>query len=206
MMYLETDRKRALTLLKIAVGYTSVEALASIMVALGSSLISLLGFGLDSLIEVIAALLVLQHFTIEMRDGKINEDREKKVLRVIALTFFALAAYLVIQGIRALLYNSVPEQNGLGLIVTGVSAAVMFWLSRRMKSSGARMRSRLLIANAAESKLCGILALTTLIGLATFRLFGWTWIDPFTGMIVALFALNEGREAWEGELFCDEVE
>jgi divalent metal cation (Fe/Co/Zn/Cd) transporter len=76
----------------------------------------------------------------------------------------------------------------------------MPWLARRKRQAGERMRSRLVIADAAETKLCAWLSVSTFAGLAGYALAGWTWIDPAAGFVIAAFALHEGKEAWEGEL------
>lgn len=92
----------------------------------------------------------------------------------------------------------------VGIALTGLSIVIMPWLARAKRKAGLEMNSRLVVADAAETKLCAWLSVSTFVGLLTFAVFGWTWIDPVAGFVIAAFAIMEGKEAWEGDLVCDD--
>jgi divalent metal cation (Fe/Co/Zn/Cd) transporter len=92
----------------------------------------------------------------------------------------------------------------VGIALTGVSIIVMPWLARAKRRVGEEMQSRLVVADATETKLCAWLSVSTFAGLLGYAIAGWTWLDPVAGFVIAAFAMQEGREAWEGELVCEE--
>lgn len=176
----------------------------SILAGASAGLVSLLGFGLDSVIEVFTAILVLRHISAELNSQAISESAERRSLKLIAMTFFALAGFLVIESVHNLLAHAKPEMSLLGLGATAFSALFMPWLAKRKAHIGRILGSKLLIADAAETKLCGWLALSTFLGVLAFHFFHFNWLDSLTSLIIAGFAINEGREAWEGELVCED--
>lgn len=115
-----------------------------------------------------------------------------------------LAAYVTVEGVRDLLAGAAPEASLVGIAVTGASIVVMPWLATRKRAAGRRMRSRLVVADAAETMLCAWLSVSTFAGLLAYALVGWTWLDLAAGLVIAAFAVKAGREAWEGELVCDD--
>ena len=125
-------------------------------------------------------------------------------MKFIALTFFGLAIYVIVEGVRNLLSENAPHSSPLGLILLAASIVVMPWLARAKRLTGEALGSRLLIADAAETRLCAWLSVSTFAGLGAFGLLGWTWIDSVAGFVIAGFAVMEGREAWEGEVVCDD--
>ncbi len=148
--------------------------------------------------------MVLTRLTAELRGGHADEAKERRALKFIALTFFALAAYVIVEGIRDLFTGEKPETSLVGIILTGASIIIMPWLAHAKRKAGLAMNSRLVIADAAETKLCAWLSVSTFAGLLAYALLGWTWLDPVAGFVIAGFAIMEGREAWEGELVCDD--
>jgi divalent metal cation (Fe/Co/Zn/Cd) transporter len=132
-----------------------------------------------------------------------REVKERRALRFIAITFFVLAAYVTFEGVRDLLSDARPHVSAVGIALTGVSMVVMPWLAWGKRRAGEQMNSRLVIADATETKLCAWLSVSTFAGLVGYALVGWTWIDPVAGFVIAAFAVIEGKEAWEGELTCD---
>ncbi|GAB7035537.1 cation transporter [Streptomyces sp. NPDC021749] len=92
----------------------------------------------------------------------------------------------------------------MGIALTGLSIVIMPWLARVKRKAGREMNSRLVVADAAETRLCAWLSVSTFAGLLAFALFGWTWLDPVAGFVIAAFAVMKGKEAWEGELVCDD--
>lgn len=196
--------QRAVRWEQLTIGYNVVEGIIAITAGLIAGSVALVGFGFDSWIEVAAATVVLMRLRSEIRGDQFNPDKERRALRFIAVTFFVLAAYVVFEGVRDLLENARPNTSMVGIVLTGVSIVIMPWLAALKRRAGEEMNSRLVIADAAETKLCAWLSVSTFAGLLAFAIVGWTWIDPVAGFIIAAFAIKEGREAWEGELVCDD--
>lgn len=200
---LPTTAHRAVRLEQATITYNVIEGVVAMAAGLSAGLVSLVGFGFDSGIEFAAAAIVLQRLNAEIRGDAVNEAKERRALRFIALTFFALAAYVTFEGVRRLVGGETPDTSTIGIIITGLSLIVMPMLARAKRLVGEQLGSQLVIADAAETRLCAWLSLSTFAGLAAFSFFGWTWIDSLAGFVIAGFAIKEGREAWEGELVCD---
>ncbi len=195
---------RAVGYARFTIGYNVVEGVIAIAAGASASAISLIGFGVDSGIEVAAAAVVLTRLLAEIRGGEPDPVKERRALKFIAITFFALAAYVVVEGVRDLIGGEAPDTSVVGIALTGVSIVVMPALAHLKRKAGREMNSRLVIADAAETKLCAWLSVSTFAGLLAYAAFGWTWIDAVAGFVIAAFAVMEGREAWEGELVCDD--
>lgn len=196
--------QRALRLEQFTIAYNIVEGVIAVGCGLLAGSVALVGFGFDSWIEVAAATVVLHRLVAEVHRGEVDEKKERRALRFVAVTFFGLAAYVVVDGIRDLLADAQPDISPIGIALTGVSIVVMPALARAKRRAGEAMHSRLVIADAAETGLCAWLSVSTFAGLAAHALFGWGWLDPVAGFAIAAFAIKEGREAWEGELVCDD--
>lgn len=195
-----TEARRAIRLEQLTIGYNVVEGIVAVAAGALAGLVSLVGFGIDSGIEVAAASVVLHRLNAEILGGEVDEAKERQALRFIAVTFFALAAYVTVEGFMRLAGDETPDSSTVGVVLVGVSVVVMPWLARAKRRAGERLGSRLVIADAAETRLCAWLSVSTFIGLGAFHLFGWTWLDPLAGFVIAGFAVMEGREAWEGEI------
>jgi hypothetical protein len=198
--------RRAVRLEQATIAYNVVEGVIALASGLAAGLVSLVGFGLDSGIEVAAAAVVLHRLSAELRGGQVDEAAERRALRFIALTFFALAAYVTVEGAIHLVRAETPDTSPVGVGLLAASVVIMPWLSRVKRRTGEALGSRLVIADAAETRLCAWLSASTFVGLVAFTLFGWTWLDALAGFVIAGFAVMEGREAWEGELVCDDHE
>jgi divalent metal cation (Fe/Co/Zn/Cd) transporter len=192
--------RRALRLAQVTIVYNVLEGVLSIAAGIAAGLVSVIGFGLDSGIESAVAVLVALRLMARLRDGHADERREKLTLRFVAITFFALAAYMVIDGVRSLMVGDTPTTSMLGIIVLSASVIVMPILSAMKKRVGTQLGDKLILADAAETRICVLLSVSTLIALVVFAVTGAAWVDPVAGFVIALFAINEGREAWEGEL------
>lgn len=205
----EVDRltRRGRRLAQITVAYNVVEGLVAIAAGASAGLVSLLGFGLDSGIESVTAVLVAIRLAARLRDAEPDETSERRTLRVVALLFFALAAYVVAEGARALLTHETPTSSPVGLVVLCASVIAMPLLARAKTRVGVALGGdRLILADAAETRLCLLLSVSTLLGLGLFAITGATWLDPAAGLVVAVLAIREGLEAWEGELIEDDDE
>ncbi len=107
--------------------------------------------------------------------------KQRRALRFIAITFFALAAYVTVEGIRDLATDSRPNTSIIGIVLTAASIVIMPWLARAKRKAGQALNSRLVLADAAETKLCAWLSVSTFAGLVSYAALGWTWIDPVAG-------------------------
>lgn len=200
----EALTRKGLRLAKFTVGYNIVEGLASVAAGVAAGLVSLIGFGLDSGIESIAAVLVGMRLAARLRHGTIDEAKERRTLKLVAVTFFLLAGYVTIEGVRGLVQQETPDTSTIGVIVLVASLIVMPLLAAAKVRVGRRLGDRLILADAAETRICVLLSVSTLAGLLLFQLTGAVWLDPVAGFVIAAFAIHEGREAWEGELVQDD--
>ncbi len=196
--------RRAVRYAWFTIGYNLLEGVIAVAAGLTASAVSLVGFGIDSGIEVAAAGVVLTRLTAEIRGGHPDPIKERRALRFIALTFFALAVYVTVEGIRDLVVGEAPDTSIVGIALTGASIVIMPLLARAKRKAGQQMNSRLVVADSTETKLCAWLSVSTFAGLVAYALVGWTWLDPVAGFIIAAFAVWEGKEAWEGELACND--
>lgn len=195
--------RRARRLEATTVAWNTLEAGVAVISGLIAGSVALTGFGLDSGIEVLSALIVLSR----LRPGtEPNEERERRALRAIAVTFFALAVYLTADGVHNLAVANRPDTSAAGIAITAAALIVMPLLSRAKQNVGRRIDGpfgALVQADAAETRLCALLAVATLVGLVAYAAAGWWWADPIAAFVVVYFALREGIEAWHGDLCCD---
>ncbi|MCK6210228.1 cation transporter [Georgenia sp. EYE_87] len=202
----ETERltRRGLHLARFTVAYNLVEGAVAITAGLLAGLVSVVGFGVDSAIESISAVLVAMRLSARLRHGEADERRERRALRLVAATFFLLAAYVTFEGVRSLVARETPDRSPVAIGLLVASVVVMPLLAAAKRRVGLRLRDNLILADAAETKICVLLSVSTLLGLVLFQLTGAAWIDPVAGFVIAAFAVHEGREAWEGELVEDD--
>jgi divalent metal cation (Fe/Co/Zn/Cd) transporter len=189
--------RRVRWLVAATIAYNVVEAVVAITAGTIASSTALIGFGLDSIIEVSSAAAVAWQFS-----GDDPERREKAALRVIAVSFFALAAYVGVESVRALLSGAEAEHSTIGIVLAAVSLAVMPGLSWVQRHTGRELGSRSAVADSKQTLLCTYLSGILLVGLAVNSLFGWTWADPVAALVIAAVAVKEGREAWRGDACC----
>ena len=199
--------KRGLRLAQFTVTYNLAEGAIAITAGVLAGLVSLIGFGLDSGIESAAAVLVGLRLAARLRHGEADPAKERRTLKAVAVTFFVLAAYVVVEGIRSLVGGETPDPSIVGLILLAASVVIMPLLARAKRKVAQQLGGdQLILADAAETQICVLLSISTLVSLGLYTLVGWSWLDPVAGFIIALFAIHEGREAWEGELAGDEDE
>jgi len=196
--------RQAVRLEQFSIGWMLVEAGVAVTAGIIAGSLALTSFGFDSVIELVSAVLVLRRLRAELADGQPDESAERRVLRIIAVTFYALAAYVVIGSVIDLATSAHPEHSPAGIGLTISSLLIMPLLGWRKRRVGALLGNPLVQADAAETILCATLAATTLLGLVLFAAFGWWQADPIAALAVAYFAVREGREAWHGELICDD--
>jgi divalent metal cation (Fe/Co/Zn/Cd) transporter len=198
---IERLTRRGLRLAQVTVVYNVAEGAVAIAAGVAAGLVSLVGFGLDSGIESIAAVLVGLRLAARLRSGEPDVRRERRTLRLVAVTFFLLAAYVIIEGVRDLAAGEAPDSSPVGLGLLALSIVVMPLLAQAKRVVATRLGGDpLILADAAETRICVLLSIATLAGLGLFALTGAAWLDPVAGFVIAIFAIHEGREAWEGEL------
>jgi divalent metal cation (Fe/Co/Zn/Cd) transporter len=193
--------RRGLGLAWFTIGYNVAEGAVAVTAGALAGLVSLVGFGIDSGIESISAVLVAMRLLARLRHGTVDEAREHRALRLVAVTFFLLAGYVLVEGIRSLLVGEVPDTSVVGIVVLVASLVVMPMLAAAKRRVGVALGGDpLILADAAETRLCVLLSVSTLAGLVLFQLTGAAWLDPIAGFVIAVFAVHEGIEAWRGEL------
>lgn len=189
--------RRIRLLAAVTIAYNVLEAAVALTEGARVSSSALIAFGLDSVIEVSAAVAVAWQFA-----KADHEAREKTALRIIALSFFALAAYVGVESVRALLGYDEPRPSLIGIALAAVSLVVMPLLSWAEQRAGRELGSLSAVAYSKQAGLCASLSAVLLVGLLLNSLFGWTWADPIASLVIAAVAVREGREAWRGENYC----
>lgn len=189
--------RRIRCLVAATISYNVIEAVVALSEGTRVSSAALVGFGLDSVIEVSSAAAVAWQFA-----GADPEAREKTALRVIAFSFFALAAYVTIDAIRALLGFGEAQHSTIGIVLAVASLIVMPVLSYTQRRAGRELGSRSAVADSKQTLLCTYLSAVLLIGLLVNSILGWSWADPIAALVIAGIAVKEGVNAWRGDACC----
>jgi divalent metal cation (Fe/Co/Zn/Cd) transporter len=167
-------------------------------IAAGS--IALIGFGADSLIEVFSGGVIGWLFT-GSRIG--SEAAERRAQKLIAISFFILAAYVGVESVRTLLGGDHPSRSWVGIGLAAVTAPTMPLLARAKRRVGRQLGSAATVKEGQQNQVCAYLSIALLIGLGANALLGWWWADPAAALVIAGVAAYEGRESWRGEGCCD---
>ncbi len=163
-------------------------------VAAGS--VALIGFGADSLIEVFSGLVIAWLFTA----GRgASEAAERRAQQLIAISYFVLTAYIVVESLRDLIGGHHPQPSWVGIALGAVTALTMPILARAKRGVGAQLGSAATSAEAEQNQICAYLSIALLAGLLANAIFGWWWADPGAALVIAALAAHEGREAWRGD-------
>jgi divalent metal cation (Fe/Co/Zn/Cd) transporter len=170
-------------------GWNIVGVFVLAFAAVQARSVALAGFGLDSLIEIGASTVVLW----ELADA--NQERQRRAMRLIGFAFVGLAVYLGIQSTVVLIVGFHPHHSPLGIVWTGVTAAVMFGLAFGKARTGAALNNPVLRAEGRITMIDGILATAVLIGLILNAVAGWWWADPLAGYVLLYYAVREARES-----------
>ena len=187
-------QRRIRLIVGATIAYNVVEAVVAITAGSIASSTALIAFGLDSVIEVLSAAAVAWQFT--RRDP---ERWEKGTLRVIAVAFFALAAYVTVSSVFALAGQEQVRHSTLGIVLTALSVVIMPFLSFAERRVGRELGSATAVADSKQTLICTSLSAAVLVGLVLNSLFGWWWADAVAGLVIAGFAVREGIEAWRGD-------
>ena len=189
--------RRAQLLAAASVTYNVIEAVVAIIAGLVAGSVALVGFGLDSIVEVSSGLIILWQFR-----HPFPESRERLALRLLAVSFFGLAGYVSFESFRALVGGERPDASPVGIGLAIASLVVMPLLSRAQRRTGRALGSNAVVADGTQTLLCTYLSAVLLVGLVLNATLGWYWADPIAGLIIAGVAVREGVEAWRGEGCC----
>jgi divalent metal cation (Fe/Co/Zn/Cd) transporter len=194
-------RRRGLILAWLTIGWNVIEAMVAIGAGAAAGSIALIGFGLDSVVEVASSMVIVWQFGAEARHGA-DEARERLALRLISISFFVLAGYVIVQAGWDLWAAHEASTSVVGIVLAGASLVVMPVLAFAKRKTGRLMGSPTLVADAAETQLCTYLSAVLLAGLVLDATLGWWWADPVAALLIAGLAVREGREAWRGDHCC----
>lgn len=189
--------RRAQLLAAASVSYNLVEACIAIAAGVVAGSVALVGFGLDSVVEVSSGLVILWQFR-----HRLPQSRERQALRLMALSFFALAAYVSVDSVRALLGGSEPDASPVGIGLAIASLMVMPFLSWAQRRTGRALHSSAVVADSTQTLLCTYMSAALLIGLVLNAALGWAWADPAAGLVIAGLAVKEGLNAARGKGCC----
>lgn len=189
--------RRIRWLVGATISYNVIEAVVALSEGTRVSSAALVGFGLDSVIEVSSAAAVAWQFA-----GADPEAREKVALRIIAFSFFALAGYVTVDAIRGLLGFGEARHSPIGIGLAAVSLVVMPALSYAQRRAGRELGSRSAVADSKQTLLCTYLSAVLLVGLVVNSVLGWAWADPIAALVIGGVAVKEGVDAWRGDACC----
>ncbi|MEO3756034.1 cation transporter [Streptomyces sp. B6B3] len=196
----EALARRVRWLVAATITYNVIEAVVAITAGTLASSTALIGFGLDSVVEVSSALAVAWQFSAT--DPAARQAREARALRVIAVSFFALAAYVTVDAVRALVGGHEPDSSPPGIVLAALSLVIMPFLSAAQRGAGRELGSASAVADSKQTLLCTYLSAVLLVGLVANALLGWGWADPLAALVIAALAIREGRNAWRGDACC----
>jgi divalent metal cation (Fe/Co/Zn/Cd) transporter len=196
--------RRGIALEGVTVGYNALKGIVAIVAGLVAGSVALIGFGIDSVIEVTSGVLLWWRLRAELGSAHLGPTAERRAARGAGLLLLALGAYIVTDSARILLTGTRPESSGIGIAVTALSLIVMPLLARAKLSVARKLGSRALRADAHETIVCAWLSATTLVGLGLNALLGWWWADPVAALVMLPLIVREGLEAWRAESCTDD--
>lgn len=190
-------QRRIRIVVGITITWNVIEASVALTAGKIASSAALIGFGLDSIVEVLSAAAVAWQFA-----SPFPEKRERIALRVIAVSFFALAAYVTVEALLSLFGLREPEHSTVGIVLAALSLAVMPFLSWFERRTGRELGSASAVADSNQTLICSYLSAALLVGLVLNSWLGWAWADSVAALVIAGFAVREGIEAWRGDACC----
>lgn len=177
--------------------YNVIEAVVALWAGGVADSSALIGFGLDSVIEVASAVALSWQFS-----AKDPERREHLTLRIIAISFFALAAFITVDAVRSLAGGGEAQHSTPGIVIAALSLAIMPVLSWAQRRAGRELGSRTAVADSKQTLLCTYLSAVLLVGLVLNSTLGWWWADAAAAIVIAGIAVREGFNAWRGDACC----
>ena len=184
------DARTGRTLQRLTIVWNVIEVGVTIGLGVAAASLALVAFGLDSLVEVFASVVVLWHMAADAPNG----ERDDTARRLVGVAFAVLAAYLLVAGVRALWIGAEPESSPLGIAYLAATAVVMFGLAAGKRRVGRRLASAPFLAEARMTFLDGCLATAILVALALNTAFGWSWADAVAALVVSAAAAREAVE------------
>jgi divalent metal cation (Fe/Co/Zn/Cd) transporter len=191
--------RRARLLSWASLAYMALEGLVAVVAGIVAGSIALIGFGIDSAIEGFASVVIVWRFT---GSRTLSETAERRAQKLVAIQFFILAPYVSIEAVRALVNGSHPEESVVGIALAASSLVVMPLLGRAKQRIGSRIGSSATASEGKQNLLCAYLAGALLVGLLGNALFSAWWLDPVVALLIAVVAVQEGRESWRGDAWC----
>jgi divalent metal cation (Fe/Co/Zn/Cd) transporter len=195
----ERAARMAVALSWASLFYMAIEGGVGVWQGAAAGSIALVGWGLASFIEGIASAVIVWRFT---GDRRLSDTAEGRAQRLVAIQFFVLAPYVLVESTRTLIEGGHADVTVIGMALTGTSVVLMPLLGRAKHRLADRLGSGATAGEGTQNVLCGLQAAAVLLGLAANAAFGAWWLDPLAGLFIAYVALKEGREAWRGEQ-CD---
>jgi divalent metal cation (Fe/Co/Zn/Cd) transporter len=196
---------RALGLEYLTVGWNIAEGVIAVSAAVLAGSVALLGFGLDSFVESASGLVMIWRLLAERRagsDGARIEAIEHRARRLVALSLFLLAAFVMFDAADTLRAQEHPAFSLVGVILTSVSLVVMLWLARAKRRVARALGSQAMEADAFQTTACWWLSLAALTGITLNGALGWWWADPAAALVIAALIAKEARDAWQGRDCC----
>ena len=184
------------------IGWNSVEGVVAIAAGLAAGSVSLIGFGLDSGLEVSAALILAWRLAQERRTG-CKQEADKLAQRLIAVSFAALAIYVGVESVRDLALADRPDGSLVGIVIAALSLVVMPLLARAKRRLAPLIGSRAVEAEATQTVLCALMSGGLLLGLGANAALGWWWADPLAGLFIASLAAYETVAVWQADSLAD---
>ena len=196
------ELRHALGLEALSLGYNALEAVVGIVAGIAAGSVALVGFGLDAVAESASAGVLIWRLGTERRGRRTAEEAERKAVRLVAVAFGLLAAYVGGRAILDLIAASRPDESVIGIVLAAVSLAVMPVLAHAKRKSARELGSRSLEGDSNQTMLCTYMSAVLLFGLAANSLWEWWWADPVAGLVIAVLAAREARELWVTEDLC----
>jgi divalent metal cation (Fe/Co/Zn/Cd) transporter len=196
--------KLGLRLEYLTVGWNLAEGVIGLLAALAAGSVVLLGFSIDSFVEVASGFILIWRLRAEQRSSDASRivRIEHLARRLVAGSLFALGAYVLVDATVSLVAREEPSSSGVGIALTSVSLGVMWWLARVKRTVAQRLGSHAMLADAAQTSACWWLSLVALGGLGLNAAFDWWWADPVAAIVAAVFIAREGVHAWRGDDCC----
>lgn len=194
--------RRARWLNAVTIGWNSVEGIVAVAAGIAAGSVSLVGFGLDSGIEVSAAVALAWRLSREKRDD-CRRDDDRLAQRFVAISFGALAVYVAVGAVTALLLRRAPDPSLVGVVLAAASLAVMPLVARAKRQVAPAIGSRAALAEAAQTDVCAALSAALLVGLGLNLTLGWWWADPLAALVIAAIAAYAGVTTWRAPSLAD---
>jgi len=183
--------RRGLSLEYLTLAWNVVGTVVLMIAAVASGSVALAGFGVDSLIEIVASSVVIWQLK-----GQAGSGRERRALRAISIAFVLLAIYIAVQSVITLTAQSHPGRSTVGIVWLAVTVITMFVLAAGKRATGRRLGNVVLLAEARVTVIDGALAAAILLGVALNAAFGWWWADPLSALVILVYGVREARHAW----------